>query len=26
MIPSDVKRGTIILGAQEIAKELPTRN
>ena len=26
MIPSDVKRGTIIMGAQEIAKELPTRN
>lgn len=26
MIPSDVKRGTIILGAQEIAKKLPTRN
>ena len=26
MIPSDIKRGTIILGAQEIAKELPTGN
>ena len=26
MIPSDVKKGTIIIGAAEIAKELPTRN
>ena len=26
MIPADIKRGTIILGAKEIAKELPTRN
>ncbi|MCH9657194.1 hypothetical protein K0U27_00630 [archaeon] len=25
MIPSDIKKGMIILGAQEIAKELPTR-
>ena len=26
MIPPDIKRGTIILGAQDIAKELPTTN
>jgi len=26
MIPPDIKRGSIILGAQEIAKELPTTN
>ena len=26
MIPSDIKRGTIILGAKEIAEELPTGN
>jgi len=26
MIPPDIKRGTIIIGAKEIAKELPTRN
>ena len=26
MSPSDIKRGTIILGATEIAKELPTAN
>ena len=25
MIPSDIKKGTIILGAQKIAKELPAR-
>jgi hypothetical protein len=26
MIPPDIKRGTIIIGAPEIAKELPTTN
>ena len=26
MIPPDIKRGTIIIGVQEIAKELPTGN
>ena len=26
MIPSDIKRGTILIGTQEIAKELPTAN
>ena len=26
MIPADIKRGTIIIGAQEIAKELPGTN
>ena len=26
MIPPDIKRGTIIIGAQEIAKELPAAN
>ena len=26
MIPADIKRGTIITGAQEIAKELPGTN